>query len=68
MKASDFKTLKNGDYVFVGKNKIYFDDYGDKPYFVVEKYEFTDNGVDMFSVVDGYAIWEDAVQAARDNQ
>lgn len=68
MDSVTFKTLKDKKYVFVGKNKIYFDDYGDDYYFVVEKYEFTDNETDMFSVIDGYTLWEDAVQAAKFNQ
>lgn len=45
----------------VGKNQIYQD--GDL--FVVEKYEYTENGHDMFSVYDGYPQLETAIRIAK---
>lgn len=66
LSAEIFLHLKNREYIFVGKNKIYFEDYGDKPYFCVEKFEYTNTkGVDMFSVVDGYHLLTDAIEAAK---
>ena len=69
MRLEDLKILiENSDkqirseVVKVGKNQIY----RDKDVFIVEKYEFTDeNGVDMFSVIDGYADIELAIRSAK---
>lgn len=60
----EFKALKEGN-LKVGKNQIYFDDLGNsEPIFVVEKFEYEENGVDMFSVVDGFETFEEAYEVA----
>lgn len=69
MKLKDLKVLvDNSDKVAVSevvkvdRNQIYRD--GDV--FVVEKYEFTtENGEDMFSVIDGYYDIELAIRSAK---
>ena len=55
------KLLKGYQNIKVGKNQIYLDD----ELFVVEKFEYVDNGVDMFSVVDGFENIEDAIRVAK---
>lgn len=52
--------LSNG-IIKVGRNKIYQDD----NLFVVEKYEYTENGEDYFSVYDGYEDLEKAIRVAK---
>ena len=55
------KLLKGYQNIKVGKNQIYLDG----ELFVVEKFEYVDNGVDMFSVVDGFENIEDAIRVAK---
>lgn len=51
-------------YVKVGKHRIHQDlDYDNT--FVLEQFEFNSDGIDMFSVVDGYPNLIDAINAAK---
>ena len=69
MKLEDLKVLTdNSDkerlsqVIKIGKNQIYRED----NIFVVEKYEYSDdNGVDYFSVIDGYEDIEVAIRSAK---
>ena len=69
MKLEDLKVLTdNSDKerlsqdIKIGKNQIYRED----NIFVVEKYEYSDdNGVDYFSVIDGYEDIEVAIRSAK---
>lgn len=61
MNKSEVEKLLKGDTVKVGKNQIYLDD----EFFVVEKYEYTENGIDMYSVYEGYKSIEIAIKMAK---
>ena len=62
MHKEDLEKLLNGESVKVGKNQIYLDGDG---YFVVEKYDHTENKVEFFSVIDGYRSIEIAIKTAK---
>lgn len=65
MNSKTFKLLKDGNNLKVGKNQIYFNDYGTgEPCFIVEKFEYVQNGEDMFSVVDGFDTFDEAYDVA----
>ena len=51
MRKEDLEKLLNGESVKVGKNQIYLDGNG---YFIVEKYDHTENKVEFFNVFEGY--------------
>lgn len=57
----NIQILNNG-IIKVGKNQVY----QDGVLFVVEKYEYTENGVDMFSVYDGYYNFIQAINIAHE--
>jgi len=61
MNKNEIEKLLKGEIIKVGKNQIYLDD----EFFIVEKYEHTENGVDMYSVVDGYKSIELAIKIAK---
>jgi len=62
MRKEDLEKLLNGESVKVGKNQIYLDDEG---YFVVEKYDHTENKVEFFNVFEGYKSIELAIKMAK---
>jgi hypothetical protein len=62
MNKKEIEKLLKGETIKVGKNQIYID--GDE-FFIVEKYEYTNNGIDMFSVHDGYKSIELAIEIAK---
>lgn len=57
------KPVEQGKVVKIGKHQVFKDDSQDYPY-VVEKFEYTENGQDMLSVHDGYGNLLDAVNVA----
>ena len=64
MTVDEIRKLCNGEFVKIGKNQIIIDE----QYFIVEKYEYTDeNFGDQFSVVDGFELLEDAIDSAKNN-
>jgi len=63
MRKEDLVKLLNGESVKVGKNQIYLD--GDN-YFIVEKYDHTENEVEFFNVFDGFKSIELAIKMAKD--
>ena len=67
MTAEQFKILKEGNILKVGKNQIYFDDFSDnRPYFIVEKFEYENNGHDNFSLIGGFNSFKLAYEVAKD--
>jgi len=63
--AQQFQILKAGE-LKVGKNQIYYDENSSSnPSFIVEKYEWEENGVPMYSVVDSFFDFETAMKAAK---
>ena len=62
MRKEDLEKLLNGESVKVRKNQIYLDS---DNYFVVEKYEYTENKIEFFSVFDGYRSIELAIKTAK---
>ena len=62
MRKEDLEKLLNGESVKIGKNQIYLD--GDN-YFVVDKYDHTENKVEFFSVFEGYRSIEIAIKTAK---
>ena len=63
MRKEDLEKLLNGESVKVGKNQIYLDGDG---YFVVEKYDYTENKVEFFNVFEGYKNIELAIKTAKE--
>jgi len=64
MTVDEIKKLCTGETIKIGKNQIYMDDV----YFIVEKFEYTDETYgDQFSVVDGFRLLEDAIDSAKNN-
>jgi len=61
MNKNEIEKLLKGETIKVGKNQIYLED----EFFVVEKYECTDNGIDIYSVNDGYKSIELAIKMAK---
>jgi hypothetical protein len=61
--AKQFKELKTNNMIYVDKNRIYFDK--DELSFVVEIFEFEDNGVAMYSVLDAFCDFEKAFMAVK---
>ena len=64
MNKNEIEKLLKGETIKVGKNQIYLED----DFFIVEKYEYTDNGVDLYSVDDGYRSIELAIKTAKSIQ
>lgn len=60
MNSAQFNTLKSGANLKVGKNQIFFDG----EFFVVEQFEWVEDGQDMFSVLDAFMDFEEAYKAA----
>lgn len=63
MRKEDLVKLVNGESAKVGKNQIYLDGDG---YFVVEKYDHTENKVEFFNVFEGYRSIELAIKIAKE--
>jgi len=61
MNKNEIGKLLKGEIIKVGKNQIYIED----EFFVVEKYEHTDKGVDVYSANDGYKSIELAIKIAK---
>jgi len=61
MNKNEIERLLKGEAIKIGKNQIHLED----NFFIVEKYEYTDNGIDMFSVDDGYKSIEFAIKMAK---
>lgn len=69
MNAKQFEELKTNNMVYVDKNRIYFDTFsGNEPFFVVEVFEFEDNGVAMYRVLDAFYEFDAAYRWARNPQ
>jgi hypothetical protein len=60
MNSEQFKILKENGILKVNKNQIFFDG----ELFIVEQFEWVEEGEDMFSVLDGFTDFEDAYRAA----
>lgn len=57
------KPVEQGHVIKIGEHQVFKDNSQDYPY-VVEKFEYTEDGQDMFSVHDGYDNLWDAVNVA----